>query len=286
MKRKFWIKDIRVHKSPGFEAGTFPPIQELGEHLNIIWGPNGVGKSTLTRAMRSLIWKSGVSNEVETSGTLQTDESLWGLSLANGRLRQTRLSDNQEISLPGRNDELSESYWFTLHELLQEDAGNAATFLHEVRTRMQGGIDLGSACEKAGGISTFARATVSQARDAKAAIESLKKVIREQEEHQHIQDDIDALQREIDEGSSLSKRKSVIERALFLIETKEAIDTLQRKLASYDPAIGSLTTDASRRAEELKEALKKAEDDFDSCARLGEELTQEFRECSVEERHL
>ena len=286
MKRKAWIKSIRVHKSPGFEAGTFPPIQELGEHLNIIWGPNGVGKSTLTRAMRALIWKSGVSKEVEASASLQTDESLWDLSLANGRLRQIRLADDQETSLPGRNDELSESYWFTLHELLQEDAGNAATFLHEVRTRMQGGIDLGSACERAGGIFTFARATAWQARDAKAAIESLKSVVREQEEHQHIQDDIDALQREIDEGPSLSERKGVIERALFLIETKDAIETLERKLASYDPAIGSITTDSFRRAEELKKALKKAEDDFDNYASLDEELTQEFRECSVEGRHL
>ncbi len=287
MSRKFWLKSIRLHKSPGFEAGTFPPVQDLGEHLNIIWGPNGVGKSTLTRAMRSLIWKGKTGKDVEASGVLlESGASSWDLSLSNGKLRQTRLSDDQEIMLPGRNDELSESYWFTLHELLQEDAGHAKTFLHEVRTRMQGGVDLDAALESAGGIPVFSRATAAQAKSARDAIDSLRQVIRDQQEHQHIQDDIEQLQRETNEGSALAEKKATRESAQFLLETKEAVDALEQRLASYDPAIGSIKAESPQRLEELTDSLQKARIELEKHKRLEDELAQEFKDCSVKEHHL
>ncbi|HKL56936.1 MAG TPA: ATP-binding protein, partial [Sphaerochaeta sp.] len=197
MKKKFWLERIQLHKSPGFEAGTFPPVEELGEHLNVIWGPNAVGKSTLMRAMRSLIWGARDNAEVEATGLLKADDSPWNLSLSNGRLHQKRLSDDQELLLPGRNDELSESYWFTLHELLQQDASHASTFLREVQTRMQGGVDLEGASAHAGGITSFSTGAIKVATNAKQATEYYKQVLRSQDEHRDIQDKIALLEQEV-----------------------------------------------------------------------------------------
>lgn len=286
MNRKFWLTDVRVHMSPGFDSGTFPPVEELGEHLNVIWGPNGVGKSTLTRAMRSLIWNGRAHRDVEARGTLQSPGSAWDLSLANGKLRQTRLSDNQEIMLPGRNDELSESYWFTLHELLQEDAGHAETFVREVHKRMQGGVDLALACEDAGGISSFSRATVSQAKDAKDAVDHLKEVISEQERHQHIQDDIERLHHEVEQGPALDRRKAVLLSAQFLLKTHQEIGAIKEQLASYDPAILSVRADSPQRKEELETSLQKAQEALDELLRQEQELTIAFNACLVQDQQL
>lgn len=286
MSRKFWLTSIRVHTSPGFEAGTFPPVEELGEHLNVIWGPNGVGKSTLTRAMRSLIWNGKAHKEVEARATLQSPGSSWDLSLSHGKLRQTRLTDNQEIVLPGRNDELSESYWFTLHELLQEDAGHAETFLREVRTRMQGGVDLALACEDAGGITSFSRATVSQAKNAKEAIDHLRLVITEQEEHQHIQDRIERLEHEVRQDSALDKKKAILLTSQFLHKTHEEIVELEEQLSSYDPAICSIRTESPLRKEELKTFQQKAKEALEKLVRQEQELTIAFNACLVEAHHL
>lgn len=86
MSKKFWLKHILLHKSPGFAQGTFPPVEQLGEHLNVLWGPNAVGKSTLTRAMRSLIWNNTSTLAVEAEGLLQTPDSEWNLSLPKANL--------------------------------------------------------------------------------------------------------------------------------------------------------------------------------------------------------
>lgn len=286
MNKKFSLKSIRLHKSPGFEAGSFPGIKKIGEYLNIIWGPNAVGKSTLTRAMRSLIWNGKNNKEVEVEGILQTPSSDWNLSFFQGVLRQTRLIDNQEIRLPGRNDELSESYWFTLHELLQEDAGHAEIFLKEVRTRMQGGVDLDLARDNAGGLSSFSRANVTEAKNAKDAIDSLKQVISEQNKEQGIQYKIEQLEQVIAQGPSLDKKKANLAKAQDLKAKKKDIDELKQKRATYNPAIKHISTGAPLRLEELKDAQKKAEGELDECIRLEEEITQEFKACSVTDHQL
>ncbi|RYG70831.1 hypothetical protein EON77_13475, partial [bacterium] len=45
-----------MREAPGFENEYRPRLEELGEGFNLVLAPNAAGKSTLARAMRSLIW--------------------------------------------------------------------------------------------------------------------------------------------------------------------------------------------------------------------------------------
>ncbi len=284
MSKKFWLKRVALQKSPGFTLGSFPPVKQLGPCLNVVWGPNAVGKSSLARAMRALIWDTKPSGEVsaEAEGFLEGLDHSWNLSLSQGRLRQVRLSDNQELELPGRNDELRESYWFPLHELLQEDGGHAATFLQQVRTRMQGGIDLDASRDAAGGISSFARSTTTLAKQAKAANEKLVSVVAKQGEHQDIQHKIETLQREVDGAKELSFRKTLLEDARFLLDKRDLIREQEYELSLYSPSISLIDKHSSKRLHEIKESRQKAAEDLHSYTQRERELLLRFEACSIE----
>jgi len=286
MRKKFWLKEITLHKSPGFASGTFPPVAKLGEHLNVVWGPNAVGKSTLSRAMRSLIWENKSSSEVEAEGLLETPDSDWLLSLSQGKLKQTRLVDNLEIRLPGRNDELSESYWFTLHELLQEGGLASDTFLKQVRTSMQGGVDLDAACQSAGGIASFAGANIAQARQVRQAREELEQILKSQADQQGIQDTIAALLKEVDQAPQLSKRRALLEDAQRIVNLTESIEEQEKKLALYPPSLELIDKSSPKRLSELLEAQAKAKEEQRSCLQTRERLRQLFVACAITEEQL
>ncbi len=281
MSKKCWLKTIILHKSPGFASGTFPPVEKLGEHLNVIWGPNAVGKSTLGRAMRALIWEHKASGAVEAEGILQTPDSDWNLSLSQGKLTQTRLRDNQTIRLPGSNDELSESYWFTLHELLQEDDRSTDAFLRQVRTSMQGGVDLDDASRNAGGISSFANSNISQARKVRQASEDLKQIHDTQGAHQGIQDRIGILQQELGEEDILTKKRAHLQTALFFFDTEHTIKDDERLKAEYHQSITRIDASSPQRLDDLKTAQNKAQKAWESLDHSERTLRNDFEGCRI-----
>lgn len=281
MNMKFWLKRILLRKSPGFALDTFPPVEDLGEHLNVIWGPNAVGKSTLSRAMRSLIWNTSSSNVVEAEGVLQAPDSEWSLSLTQGKLTQTRLKDNQTIRLSGRNDELSDSYWFTLHELLQESDSSTDAFLRQVKTSMQGGVDLDTACREAGGIPSFSSGNIAQAKQATLSSENLRRALQTQEENLGIQDRIERLQQELQEGTSLAEQKTLIENALSLLELQETIETQEQQLALYPPSQMLIDKSSPKRLEQLLTAQETLREEVRSCIQNRQALERSFASCAI-----
>ncbi len=286
MRQKYWLKRITVHKSPGFAQDTFPPVEELGEHLNVIWGPNAVGKSTLSRAMRSLIWGKPSYDGVEAEGVLRAPGTDWSLSLSQGKLKQTRLEDNQIIPLSGRNDELSDSYWFTLHELLQEDGRTTDAFLRQVRTSMQGGVDLDRACADAGGISSFSSGNIAQAKQVQLTSENLRQVLQKQGEQRDIQDRIERLQADLQHSTSLSASKALLEEARSLLELKELIENQEQQLALYSPSLEFLHKSSPVRLEELLAAQERLQEQVRSCLQERQGLQHRFASCAITEEQL
>ena len=48
------FEKIEIIRAPGFERGGFT-VDDLSPGVNVIYGPNASGKTTLTRAMRRLL---------------------------------------------------------------------------------------------------------------------------------------------------------------------------------------------------------------------------------------
>ena len=100
--RDNWIKDITITRAPGFTTRPFYPVEGLSDKLNVIWGPNGIGKTTLAKSMRSVLWARDKSGELSVSALVKGREGEWRLELNQKRLVQRRLADNATAMLDGR----------------------------------------------------------------------------------------------------------------------------------------------------------------------------------------
>ena len=112
-----FLSSITIARAPGFGANQFPVIEEFSDSLNIIYGPNGVGKSTLLRNLRALIYQRETETRSEAYGRLRIGEDVWELERSGKVVKQLRQRDGAIIDLPGVNEEFRESYWFALHSL-------------------------------------------------------------------------------------------------------------------------------------------------------------------------
>ncbi|NLK06031.1 MAG: hypothetical protein GX315_06665, partial [Spirochaetales bacterium] len=265
---------IRIHlaKAPAFTSQAFPPIGDLGEHLNIICGPNGVGKTTLVRTLRSLIAKTEFQSDYEAEAQLQDGDELWQLSLSQGKLKQKRLSDNAELALPGSNEEFADAYSLALHELLSQQEGLGSSFLEEIQKQMQGGVDLDKASSLANALSSFSTAGLSLVKQVKTLRE---KVDEKQKEIARLIELEQAGVGKQETIKTLEQQLQAKEKVQLLLQCKQAQEELaalsqqkqlfDERLELVDPH--SLRDAESRKeeAERAEQSLKKLRDELASC---------------------
>jgi uncharacterized protein YhaN len=281
MSNKFWFKKVRLHRTPGFAAGEFPPLEELSEGLNVVWGPNGVGKSSLSRSMSALLWDRSEKKEIEAEGTLESFEGPWRLSLSQGQLHQVRLSDNQRTSLPGRVDELCDSYWFPLHGLLQAGETGAA-FVKQVKKEMQGGVDVQAAAfGLLGGKHDWILPTNKATRDFKEADRNLKEIVVRQDGQKDIQQRIADLQSDVDSIELLKTEKAELEQAKGLLELREKIEDLELSLSSFPPQISQVEETSPQRLQELRSLLNGKEQGLEDALIELKRLKGQYEKCGI-----
>lgn len=251
---------MQLRRSPGFELGEFPPIDNVNQGLNVVWGPNGVGKSTLVKAMRALIWKTKSSKDIDAEAQLETPDGPWRLELSQGEPKQTRLADNQTIQLPGRMDELSDSYYFPLHELLQvEEKGG--TFLKRIQTAMQGGVDLSRACTESGGKSQFITSNCAPRQLVLSARNEVAEEQRKQAESRDIQQRIEELDKSLRQHGTLLEKQKLLINAIRIQELEANEKNLQYRLSEFPKSIANLQSDSPQQLEQLQsDVLKKHKD--------------------------
>lgn len=262
---------VRIHlaKAPAFTSQAFPPIGDLGEHLNIIHGPNGVGKTTLVRTLRSLIAKTEFQADYEAEAHLQDDDGFWQLSLSQGRLKQKRLSDNAELALPGNNEEFADAYSLALHELLSQQEGLGSSFLEEIQKQMQGGVDLEKASVLAKALPSFSTAGISLVKQVRALRE---KVDEKQKEIARLIELEQAGVGKQETIKALEQQLKAKERVQLLHQCKQAqeeLATLSQQKQLFDERLERVDPHSLRDAESRKKEAESAED---SLKKLREEL--------------
>ena len=131
MRRPLTFEQVRVRRAPGFERDGFT-VPDLSPAITIVYGPNGVGKSTTARAIERLLWPGLASGErMLLEGGVRLGEERWVVEAEGGRsqwLRDGVLAPTPRLPAP----EVHRRYRLALHDLLREEDGDfAAAILRE-----------------------------------------------------------------------------------------------------------------------------------------------------------
>ena len=239
-KNSYRFTRFTLSKAPGFLVRSFGDLTALHPGLNILTGANGVGKTTIIKALWSLLFTPAKHPSLEADAVLQRGETEWFLSLSSNRLEQKRISDGLITTLPGRNDSFADAYWFPLHELLTKE-GVGEAFLEAIRKEMQGGVDLERAVREAGGIEAFSRKRHTLVQ----ALKEKQRLVREQQtrvlENLDLRQNISKLQETLEESEGHTAEKIRLETLLEYLSTKETYEEILSQQKSFHPVLGHMT---------------------------------------------
>ena len=242
MDRRYRFERMDLLRSPGFPAPPFGTLTDFSPQLNILYGPNGIGKSTLIRAMRALLSKSDGGRAIDAEATVKSGDETYALSLAHGHLTQHNSQTGEPVSLPARGDELSDAYFFGLHELLS-DIGDNPLFIERVQSEMQGGINLEAARERSKNkaITKFPSSNITESKEEALALEEVERIKGEIAKNSDLLDQIAAITALLDEESEVRGRELLLKGALaYRAKSDEATD-LKQQIDGFDQRLASFS---------------------------------------------
>lgn len=259
MAKQHQFTSFSIFRAPGFPSHTFPDLRSLHGGLNVVHGPNGVGKTTMVRTMRGLLFASDCPKNLEAEALVMSGGQTWHLSLSQGRLVQKRLDTGEEIRLPGRNDEYADAYWFPLHELL-ESVGSQGVFLQAIQKEMQGGIDLQLALRQAKGIAAFSNGRIKLASSVTEAYKAYDAIRTELQANVSLKTEIARLERELSRQAYLQQTSERLKSVQAYLQALEKRRALLADLQGYDSTLALLNEHTLKDAQALQTALDQADE--------------------------
>ncbi len=256
------FESLRVRRLRGIE----PPglaLEDLSAGVNVIYGPNASGKSTLAAALRRLLWPEALAGDGETvRGRLRVGDTAGRVEIDSGRTRRNgALADKLASRLPAVDHR--NRYHLYLHELLRADDGS---FAKAIRRDAVGGYDVGRAADQLGMTEARPRRGASTER-----VEKTRSTFREhQRAHETLREresELEQLRRELEEVEAAGRRAEKVELALDVLEARAAVERAERKLEPFPAAHEHLRGDELERARELRDQIEERERDLAAAER-------------------
>jgi DNA repair exonuclease SbcCD ATPase subunit len=252
-KRDLRFERIKVKKIPGFNLSGLS-VSELNPRLNIIYGPNAVGKTTLSKAFRYLLWPEAPGAEgAIIEGNFKFGDSTWYLEIDGGSLicQQDGSPASRPFHLPV---EEMNRYYIALHDLLQEDTRDQS--LAEVIIRESaGGYDLTKAAETLG-YKDRPSIKGQTSRIASEKIIQFQQATSKQRELENEEDKLEGLYKELEEIQEARRQLDNVRQVIEYKKAREEYEDVRKEYEGFPEEMSGLTGDEEKRLKKLKEDIK------------------------------
>ena len=263
------LRRLAIHALPGIEPGfTFEPPSA---GINIVTGPNAIGKSSLARALQYLLESHGTDPPaLSLEAEFDSGQARWQVS-RNGSQIVWRC--NGEVAsrpaLPGA-DRVG-LFRLSVENLLDDSDANDKALAERLRRELHGNFDLGQPRIEIG-----RRFAVHEARILADAGKARRRVEDEYVGLYRQEAELPALGRRIEMAAAASVRREHLEQALGLADAIDARKDRESALQRFPPDMDCLRGDE---LEQLEENEKRA-------LRLNEELRDRRRDLETAEANL
>lgn len=137
MKPTLAVQRLEVESLRGVRPRDAFTIEGLSPVVNVVFGPNGIGKSTVAHAIQAALWPSLTLASSRVRAGVQVGEEEASVSLTHGIAKWDGLLEPNVGA-----KERSRYYRLSLEEMVRDDVGDVA---ERVRRLLAGGLDLAAA---------------------------------------------------------------------------------------------------------------------------------------------
>ena len=265
------ITRISVSRLPGIDRPF--EIETITPGLNIILGPNGVGKSSIRRVVRQSLWPSATQTQTRVRITWD-GEGTELISELDGGVTWQRRGEN--ISPPEVSPRhLARCYTVTLRDLLEANNPVDRKMAEDIRVLMAGGYDLPA-------VKSIFQIKKSQGKNEALVLDkAAQKLERLQIERRSLSEDEDklsSLQGELESARIATRECNLLTAAMELAGKRTDMTTLRADMERFPPGMNRLRGDERSRIQDIEEEIKELEQSISRRSRNAKEAEQELAE--------
>jgi len=243
------LKQLTINQLPGINQPF--TIDAAGAGFHVVFGPNAIGKSSLSRAVEGLYWESrGSSLRTSVTGEFELDGEAWRAERDGSRVRwQLRGEESAAPNLPAAHNH--RYFFLRLRDLIDPSADGTHDIASEIRRQMSGGFDLNQiASDLFTGVG--ARHGRRERNEFNAASHEVQKAEGEQAGLQRRADQFDALREQLTSAEVSARRLVAVERALDLAGRLEEFVQVTAEIAALPEGLANLTGKEVEQVEQLQ----------------------------------
>jgi uncharacterized protein YhaN len=255
------FKKLEIVRLAGIPRGSGFALDGLSADINLIHGPNGVGKSLTGQSLLALIWPAVTTLERPTvTGIWTLAENSWSVDLDAGH--PTWRCDGIACDPPSLPSAESRGHhWLGLRELLTDDGPDAAatsTFAERIALELLGGFDLDEAAQslRASPRPPQPRKVRKDFEDARSGLDEARTCERELHAKSET---LDTLIAQCESAKEADEERRRLDRALSHRDAVDDVRRLERELSEFDEMLDRLSGDEQDRLDGLRKRLLDSE---------------------------
>lgn len=245
------LQRLDIQALPGIEPGFL--VSDMAPGINLVTGPNAIGKSSLVRALWYLVGgnQPGDPKALSLAATFVDDRGAqWRVQRAGSQIAWSRDGRASEPPpLPSR-DRLH-CYWLSMEDLLAADEADHV-LVAELRTALAGGYNL-AALRGDPDFHVGPRAGHSEGRRLQAAERELRQVETDYATLRRDEARLPELRQRIETARQAAVRVELLERALTLLAAREHCRELAGRLETFPEGMERLRGDEPAKLDKLAE---------------------------------
>ncbi len=246
------LRAVVVERMPGIDQRF--ELEDLDDGLNIILGPNGVGKSRLCAAVKALVWSEiNEHSGFEAAALFDHEAASWRV-VRDGSLHRWQRNgiDAEPPILPGIH--LDGCFFLGLRDLLDDSDRAGRDLAKEIRRQMSGGFDL-DVIERRIRDSLPARVGSNEKKALDRAEQEIQKAELAQAQVAESEQDLARLKEEAAASEQAQRRWAHFETAISLQRSRADQVQLQAELAELPDALANLDGSEVERIDKLEGQL-------------------------------